>query len=120
MFEQFTLIAGPCVLEDDGLNLRIGEALAGLSADLNLPIVFKASYDKANRSKADSARGPGLQEGLRRLARVKRETGLPVITDIHEPSHAERQRKWWMYSRSPPSFVGRRTFWWQRGRQGRW
>jgi 2-dehydro-3-deoxyphosphooctonate aldolase (KDO 8-P synthase) len=90
MFERFTLIAGPCVLEDDGLNLEIGRALAGISRDLALPIVFKASYDKANRSKADSPRGPGLEEGLELLARVKAETGLPLITDIHEASHAEK------------------------------
>ncbi len=90
MFERFTLIAGPCVLEDDGLNLEVGGALARLSEELRLPIVFKASYDKANRSKVDSPRGPGLTEGLERLARVKGETGLPVITDIHEPHHAEK------------------------------
>jgi 2-dehydro-3-deoxyphosphooctonate aldolase (KDO 8-P synthase) len=93
MFERFTLIAGPCVLEDDELNLEIGEALARLSGALGLPVVFKASYDKANRSKADSPRGPGLEEGLKRLARVKEETGLPVITDIHEPHHAEEASK---------------------------
>ncbi len=90
MFENFTLIAGPCALEDDALNLEIGHALAAISKDLALPIVFKASYDKANRSKADSPRGPGLEEGLERLARVKAETGLPLITDIHEPFHAEK------------------------------
>ncbi len=90
MFEQFTLIAGPCVLEDHGLNLEVGRALARLSAELALPIVYKASYDKANRSKVDSPRGPGLEAGLERLARVKGETGLPVITDIHEPNHASR------------------------------
>jgi 2-dehydro-3-deoxyphosphooctonate aldolase (KDO 8-P synthase) len=88
MFERFTLIAGPCVLEDDALNLEVGVALSRLSRDMGLPIVFKASYDKANRSKADSPRGPGLGEGLRRLARVKERTGLRLITDIHEPSHA--------------------------------
>ena len=90
MFERFTLIAGPCTLEDDDLNLEIGHALAEISKVLALPIVFKASFDKANRSKADSPRGPGLEEGLERLARVKVETGLPTITDIHEPFHAEK------------------------------
>lgn len=90
MFERFTLIAGPCVLEDDGLNLEIGRALAELAQRLDLPIIFKASYDKANRSKADSPRGPGLEVGLERLARVKAETGLPIITDIHEPFHARK------------------------------
>lgn len=93
MFERFTLIAGPCTLEDDGLNLEIGHALAGISRELELPIIFKASYDKANRSKANSPRGPGLEEGLERLARVKAETGLPLITDIHEPGHAEKAAK---------------------------
>lgn len=90
MFETFTLIAGPCTLEGDDLNLEIGETLADISGSLGLPIIFKASYDKANRSKADSPRGPGLEEGLRRLAKVKAATGLPVITDIHEPVHAEK------------------------------
>lgn len=88
MFERFTLIAGPCVLEDDRLNLEVGRYLARLSEELALPIVFKASYDKANRSKIESPRGPGLEEGLKRLAAVKGETGLPLITDVHEPSHA--------------------------------
>jgi len=90
MFERFTLIAGPCALEDDELNLEVGRALASLSRELGLPIVFKASYDKANRSRIDSLRGPGLEEGLQRLARVKEATGLPLITDIHEPGHAAR------------------------------
>ena len=84
MFERFTLIAGPCVLEDDGLNLLVGHELARLSEALGLPIVFKASFDKANRSKLDAARGPGILAGLPRLARVKAETGLPLLTDVHE------------------------------------
>jgi 2-dehydro-3-deoxyphosphooctonate aldolase (KDO 8-P synthase) len=88
MFERFTLIAGPCVLEDDSLNLEIARALRSVSDKLGLPMVFKASFDKANRSKADSARGPGLAEGLKRLSRVKEESGLPVTTDIHEPWQA--------------------------------
>ena len=80
----FFLIAGPCVLESDRLNLEVAEALARLSADLALPLVFKASFDKANRSSLGSPRGPGLQAGLEQLARVKRESGLPVLTDVHE------------------------------------
>ena len=90
MFESFTLIAGPCVLEEDDLNLEVARFLAEVTRDLGLPIIFKASYDKANRSKPDSPRGPGLEEGLKRLARVRSESGLPVITDIHEPFHAEK------------------------------
>jgi 2-dehydro-3-deoxyphosphooctonate aldolase (KDO 8-P synthase) len=88
MFERFTLIAGPCVLEDDAVNLAVGRELRRLSEALSLPMVFKASFDKANRSKIDSPRGPGLEEGLERLAAVKAETGLLVTTDVHEPSQA--------------------------------
>ncbi len=90
MFELFTLVSGPCVLEDDDLNLRIGRALAGWSAELGIPVVFKASFDKANRSKLDSPRGPGLEAGLQLLERVKAETGLRLLTDIHEPAQAGR------------------------------
>ena len=80
----FFLIAGPCVLEDERLNVGVGEALARLSDDLGLPVVFKASFDKANRSSPGSPRGPGLDEGLERLAQVRRATGLPLLTDVHE------------------------------------
>ncbi len=90
MFERFTLIAGPCVLEDDALNVRVGRELARLSATLGLPVVFKASFDKANRSKLEAPRGPGLEVGLEALERVRGETGLPVLTDVHEPWQAER------------------------------
>lgn len=83
---EFFLIAGPCVLEDDALNLRVAEELARLSDELKLRIIFKASFDKANRSKAGAARGPGLEKGLAKLLRVKHETGLPVLTDVHEPA----------------------------------
>jgi len=81
----FFLIAGPCVLEDDRLNLAVGEALARLSDDLALPVVFKASFDKANRSSPGSPRGPGVEEGLRKLERVREATGLPLLTDVHLP-----------------------------------
>lgn len=79
------VIAGPCVLEDDTLNLRVAEALAKLAPDIPGGIVFKASFDKANRSNRGAHRGPGIEEGLRKLERVKRETGLPVLTDVHLP-----------------------------------
>jgi len=91
LFQQggpFFLIAGPCVLESDALNLQVGEYLAELSAELSLPVIYKASFDKANRSTAGSARGPGLEAGVRLLERVGSETGLPVLTDIHEPPQA--------------------------------
>lgn len=81
----FFLLAGPCVVEHDALNLQVGEALARLADDLGLPVVFKASFDKANRSSPGSPRGPGVDEGLRKLERVREATGLPVITDVHLP-----------------------------------
>ena len=88
MLDRFTLIAGPCVLEDDGLNVEIGRHLAWLSSTVGIPVVFKASFDKANRSRADSPRGPGLEGGLEQLRHVKEETGLPVLTDVHEVAQA--------------------------------
>jgi len=81
----FFVIAGPCVLENDDLNLRVGDALARIADDLDLPIVFKASFDKANRSRPEAPRGPGLDDGLRRLERVRDATGLPLLTDVHDP-----------------------------------
>jgi 2-dehydro-3-deoxyphosphooctonate aldolase (KDO 8-P synthase) len=79
------LIAGPCVLESDALNLRVGEHLARLAERVPGGIIYKASFDKANRSNRDAARGPGLEEGLEALARVRTKTGLPVLTDVHLP-----------------------------------
>lgn len=79
------VIAGPCVLEDDALNLRVAEALARLATRVPGGVIYKASFDKANRSNPGAHRGPGLDEGLRKLERVKRETGLPVLTDVHLP-----------------------------------
>src|SRR5262245_26732626 len=79
------LIAGPCVLEDDALNLRVGEHLARLAESVPGGIVFKASFDKANRSNAGAHRGPGLDDGLAALARVREATGLPILTDVHLP-----------------------------------
>jgi len=78
------LIAGPCVVESEDLNLRVGESLAALGSRLSVHVIYKASYDKANRSRLQAARGPGLEEGLRALERVRAATGLPVLTDVHE------------------------------------
>jgi 2-dehydro-3-deoxyphosphooctonate aldolase (KDO 8-P synthase) len=79
------LIAGPCQLEDDALNIRVAEHLARLANDVPGGIIYKASFDKANRSNPGAARGPGIEQGLEKLARVKRETGLRVLTDVHLP-----------------------------------
>jgi 2-dehydro-3-deoxyphosphooctonate aldolase (KDO 8-P synthase) len=82
------LIAGPCVIESEALCLQIAEALAEIARQLPVQVVFKASYDKANRTSAGSFRGPGIDEGLGVLDRVRRETGLPVTTDVHLPEQA--------------------------------
>lgn len=79
------LIAGPCVLEDDALNLAVAEKLARLAEKIPGGIVYKASFDKANRSNATAPRGPGIEEGLRALERVKQASGLRVLTDVHLP-----------------------------------
>ena len=84
------LIAGPCVIESPGHAVDLAVALKGIAASCDTPLVFKASYDKANRTSGRSFRGPGLESGLRTLSDVKARTGLPILTDIHEPSHAER------------------------------
>jgi 2-dehydro-3-deoxyphosphooctonate aldolase (KDO 8-P synthase) len=82
------LIAGPCVIESEGHALALASEVAAIAARRGVPYVFKASYDKANRTSATSFRGPGLEEGLRILERIKSEVGVPVLTDIHEPGHA--------------------------------
>jgi 2-dehydro-3-deoxyphosphooctonate aldolase (KDO 8-P synthase) len=79
------LIAGPCQLEDDALNLRVAEHLARLAERVPGGVIFKASFDKANRSNAAAVRGPGLDAGIAALARVRAGTGLPVLTDVHLP-----------------------------------
>ena len=84
------LIAGPCVIEDEDTTLEIARRLAETCADLDVPLVFKASYDKANRTSVRSFRGPGIEKGLEILARVKGEVGCPVLSDVHEPGQAER------------------------------
>lgn len=83
------LIAGPCVIESEPHARAMADAIQRISADLGVPYIFKASYDKANRTSVKSFRGPGLAEGLRILGRIARETGLPVLTDVHEPAHCE-------------------------------
>ena len=80
------LVAGPCVVESDGVNLRIANVLAEIGAKLGIRVVFKASFDKANRAARGAPRGPGLRAGLEALRRVRTEVGLPVITDVHDPA----------------------------------
>jgi 2-dehydro-3-deoxyphosphooctonate aldolase (KDO 8-P synthase) len=87
--QPLTWIAGPCVIESHDLTLWIADELAAMAERLKIPLIFKASFDKANRTSGKSFRGPGLQEGLKTLEAVRQKTGLPVTTDIHECWHAE-------------------------------
>jgi 3-deoxy-8-phosphooctulonate synthase len=80
----FFLIAGPCVIESEGLCLYIAQTIKAVAEELKIPAVFKASFDKANRTSGDAFRGPGLARGLEILASVKEKTGLPLLTDVHD------------------------------------
>jgi len=80
------LIAGPCVIESEAHALGMAERLGAIASELGIPYIFKASYDKGNRSSVSSYRGPGLREGLKILAKIKKRTGLPILTDVHDVS----------------------------------
>jgi 2-dehydro-3-deoxyphosphooctonate aldolase (KDO 8-P synthase) len=82
------IIAGPCVIENEDLTMHIAESLVKITARLGLPLVFKASFDKANRTSGKSFRGPGMDDGLKVLDKVHRELGVPVTTDVHLPDQA--------------------------------
>ena len=84
--QPFFLIAGPCVVESEALQMGAAEQLKRITDDLGIPFIFKSSYDKANRSSLDGFRGLGIEEGLRVLAKVRDELGVPVLTDVHEDS----------------------------------
>ena len=90
MKNKFIVIAGPCVIESEEITLRIAEELKEIAQSLDIEFYFKASFDKANRTSIESFRGPGLEEGLRILGRVKELYGLKLVTDIHEPFQAKR------------------------------
>lgn len=86
---QLAIIAGPCVLESLEMGLEIAETLSALCKELGFGYVFKASFDKANRTSIHSQRGPGLEQGLKWLQEIKETVGVPVLTDIHEPAQAD-------------------------------
>src|SRR5271170_1477812 len=86
---QLFLIAGPCVIESETHVRTMADAIQRITSDLGVPYIFKASYDKANRTSVKSFRGPGLAEGTRILGALAKATGLPVLTDVHEPGHCE-------------------------------
>jgi 2-dehydro-3-deoxyphosphooctonate aldolase (KDO 8-P synthase) len=91
--QPLVLIAGPCVIESEAHAFMMAERLAEIAARAKMPLVFKASYDKANRSSEQSFRGPGLTEGLRILQKIKERFQIPILTDIHEVSHASAAAK---------------------------
>src|ERR1700730_14953876 len=80
----FFLIAGPCVIESEGLVLDVAGRLKEMTGTLGIPFIFKASFDKANRSSREDFRGPGMDAGLKALSRVRSQIGVPVLTDVHE------------------------------------
>ena len=86
---ELFLIAGPCVIESEAHALKMAEAISVVARELRVPYIFKASYDKANRTSLKSFRGPGVKEGARILRKVAETHRVPVLTDIHEPEHAE-------------------------------
>lgn len=89
----FFLIAGPCVIEDEKTTTKVATFLKETSEAMDLPVIFKTSYDKANRTSLDSFRGPGVDRGLEIIQRVKEETGLPVLSDVHEMAEIEKAAK---------------------------
>lgn len=101
-------IAGPCVIESERLVLDVASRLAEMAAELNVQLVFKSSFDKANRTSVTSFRGPGLEAGLEILAKTAERTGLPVLTDVHEPHHAEPAAKVCSVLQVP-AFLARQT-----------
>lgn len=88
--DSLFFIAGPCVIEDEKVVMEVGEELKRICQEYQIPLIFKASYDKANRTSIDSYRGPGLMKGLQILDKVKAQTGLPVLSDIHHPEEAPK------------------------------
>ena len=86
--DDLFLISGPCVIEEESMMLKTAERLKGIAEELNVPLIFKSSFTKDNRSSLEYFQGPGLEEGLRILQRIKTEIGLPTLTDIHYPSQA--------------------------------
>ena len=89
----FFLISGPCVIEDEETTLRVADFLRETSELMDIPVIFKTSYDKANRTSLDSFRGPGVDKGLDIIQKVKDETGMPVLSDVHEMGEIEKAAK---------------------------
>ena len=114
------LIAGPCVIESETACLEAAGFLRDLTGSLGISLIFKSSYDKANRSSLNSYRGPGIEKGLKVLERVKKEFGIPVLSDVHRFEEvAAAAAVLVMFCRFPPFFAGRRISSWRLPRRGR-
>ncbi len=105
---ELFFILGPCVIEGESFTLELAGQLKEITRDAGVPFIFKASFDKANRSSIHSYRGPGLEEGLRILGRVKKELDIPVISDIHEPCQAQAAGEC-LSAIQIPAFLSRQT-----------
>ena len=110
------VIAGPCAMESREHALEMAAALKEIAGRLGIGLVYKSSFDKANRTSAGSARGIGLDKALSVFAEVKERYGLPVLTDVHETGNAPRWPRWWTCCRSRPSCAARPIFRWPRPR----
>ncbi len=106
---NFFLLAGPCVVENEGVTREIAQRIKEITTKLSIPFVFKASYRKANRSKADSYTGPGDIQGLEILQRIKEDFNLPIVTDIHNPSEASLAASYGVDILQIPAFLSRQT-----------
>ena len=107
--KPFFLIAGTCVIESEQMTIDTAGRLKEICAKLNVPFIYKSSYDKANRSSGKSFRGLGMDEGLRILSEVKRQLGVPVLTDVHASPRSSRLRQWSTCCRRRLSCAVKRT-----------
>ena len=106
--QPFFLIAGPCVVESEQLQMDTAGTLKEITSALGIPFIFKSSYDKANRSSGTSFRGPGMQRGLEILAKVKKDLGLPILTDVHTEAEIAEVAKV-VDVLQTPAFLSRQT-----------
>ena len=109
---SLALIAGPCAIESEALCLSVAEQLATLCTELGIPYIFKASFDKANRTSTKSFRGHGLDQGLGVLKKVKERVGVPVLTDVHETEQVQAVAEVVDILQIPAFCAGRPTCWW--------
>lgn len=104
-------LLGPCSLECESFVWEMARSIKSIAENLDIPLIFKASYDKANRTSITSFRGPGVREGCRILSEIGKELELPVVTDVHTAGKRRLPLNTWTCSRFPPSCAARQIFW---------